>query len=259
MDLNDIDSWIITPNNNSLRISSSEHGSNIKKGLPLDVEILQNLIENICRKFDTSNGENLLCFGGCAIYNSDGSLNRVESFVPKYPSFLKQWLKISKDIGKSLLQVTKESILDEDEAGENFSNVLQESGERLKSLKREDGSFLVQSTVNSEVQSSHSLSELNSCQEKKPTPKKQKSLKYKIKSGVPIPPRPVLCLNPDEIKDWFPCLLEKITSKKFPSCVPKNCSQWDGDVEKVLPLKDFSDFGPRPELNWTAVSSNFYW
>ena len=255
MDLHD--SWIITNNNNSLRISSTEHGSGVKKGLPLDVEILQNLIENICRKFDTSNGENLLCFGGCAIYNSDGSLNRVESFVPKYPSFLKQWLKVSKEIEKSLLRVTKENIIDE--ALESVRDVTLETGECLESLKGEDGSIIVRSTVTGDLQSSHSLSELNSCQEKKTTPKKQKSLKYKIKSGVPVPPRPVLCLNQEETKDWFPCLLEKLTSKKFPSCVPKSCSQWDGDVEKVLPLKDFSDLGPRPELNWSAVSSNFYW
>ena len=67
-------SWKITndKSKNTLRISSIEsdyYVYNTGEKLPIDIEIFQNLVDNICRKFNIDNGENLLCFGGCAIYN----------------------------------------------------------------------------------------------------------------------------------------------------------------------------------------------
>ena len=40
--------------------------------LPLDLEIFRNLIDNICRKFDAENGENLICFGGSSSFLDKG-------------------------------------------------------------------------------------------------------------------------------------------------------------------------------------------
>ena len=47
-------------------------------------------------------------------------------------------------------------------------------------------------------------------------PKKQKSSRYKVKSGVPMPPRPVLSLSQEEIREYFPTLVEKLSGRKFP-------------------------------------------
>ena len=76
-------SWKITndKSKNTLRISSIEsdyYVHNTGEKLPIDIEIFQNLVDNICRKFNIANGENLLCFGGCAIYNKvSGSACRI--------------------------------------------------------------------------------------------------------------------------------------------------------------------------------------
>lgn len=93
-------------NKNTIRISSYENYQKIPNGiekLPFDIEIFQNLVDNICRKFDLDNGENLVCFGGCAIFNADGSLKCVENFLPKFPSLLKTWLKMMPCLHDSFL------------------------------------------------------------------------------------------------------------------------------------------------------------
>ena len=86
-------------NKNSLRITSYENGDSERSStsvdmLPLDVEIFQNLVDNICRKFNPGKGENLLCFGGCAVFNDEGVLQRVENFLPQSPALLSSWLKV---------------------------------------------------------------------------------------------------------------------------------------------------------------------
>ena len=86
-------------NKNSLRITSYENGDAERSStsvdmLPLDIEIFQNLVDNICRKFNPGKGENLLCFGGCAVFSDEGVLQRVENFLPQSPALLSSWLKV---------------------------------------------------------------------------------------------------------------------------------------------------------------------
>jgi len=90
-------------------------------------------------------------------------------------------------------------------------------------------------------------------------PKKSKSPKFKLKYGTPVPPKPVLCLNQEEIKIWFPQFIEKMSGKKFPTSMPKKFPDWDADVDKVLTHKDFVEMGPKNEFNWKKVSATFYW
>lgn len=90
-------------NKNSLRITSYENGDSDRLSvdmLPLDVEIFQNLVDNICRKFNPGKGENLLCFGGCAVFSDEGVLQRVENFLPQSPALLSSWLKVNSPIIK---------------------------------------------------------------------------------------------------------------------------------------------------------------
>ena len=97
-------------NKNSLRITSYENGeterlsSSIDK-LPLDVEIFQNLVDNICRKFNPGKGENLLCFGGCAVFSDEGVLQRIENFLPQSPALLSSWLKVFGQLAQLLCQI----------------------------------------------------------------------------------------------------------------------------------------------------------
>ena len=259
--------WMISSRKHSLRISSQENNSQTLNGLPLDVEIFQNLIDNICRKFDTSNGENIICFGGCAIYNSDGSLKSVESFVPKYASFLKNWFLLNQRLKDCFLQSNKENVLKEKDILETVNNVVLDTGEQLDCSEDEHSLLkvvkipnLVKTFESGDFKTSHSISELNICQDKtKPSPKRPRNYKFKIKAGIPVPHRPVLSLNQDEMEEWFPHFIEKLTNKKFPTSTPKKCPEWDDDVDRVLSLKEFSDLGPRPELDWSRVSSNFIW
>ena len=130
-------SWNISndKSKNTLRISSIEsdyYVYNTGEKLPIDIEIFQNLVDNICRKFDISQGENLLCFGGCAIYNSDGSIKAVENFLPKYPSFLKNWLKINTNILQGFQNSQAENLsLSDEEIQRNVSEVRLDNGDRL--------------------------------------------------------------------------------------------------------------------------------
>ena len=270
--------WKITNDQtkNTLRISSFESDCSDGRKLPLDVEIFQNLIDNICRKFDTSNGENLLCFGGCAIYNTDGTLNRIENFLPKYPSLLKNWLKTSQHLRQGFSNSQSEPLsMTDSEIQKNIFDTQLENGDKIEATKVQqrisvettESCFHVTShnTVAGmdEGESKASPSIFKTLEDPKTEdliPKKSRSLKFKVKSGVPVPPRPVLSLSQEDIKDWFPQLIEKLSAKKFPTAaIPKKCIEWDTDVEKVLSFKDFSDNGPRPEFNWSKVSANFYW
>lgn len=260
---------------NTLRISSHESDQSDAEKLPLDIEIFQNLIDNICRKFDLSNGENLLCFGGCAIFNKDGTLKRVESFLPKYPSLLKSWLKINQSLIQGFLSSKNETLsMSDSDIKKSVSAAESDKGDKFKAIpvhqavpSNSESNFLVTKVIQHSFESKPSPTSFSSLEEppcdetvKHSSPKKQKNLRYKVKSGVPVPPRPVLSLSQEEIKEYFPSLVEKLSGKKFPpQAIPKKCSEWDEDVEKVLALKDFSDLGPRVEFNWNKVSPNFFW
>ena len=275
-------SWNISndKSKNTLRISSIEsdyYVYNTGEKLPIDIEIFQNLVDNICRKFDISQGENLLCFGGCAIYNSDGSIKAVENFLPKYPSFLKNWLKINTNILQGFQNSQAENLsLSDEEIQRNVSEVRLDNGDRLVVEKNKPNLYSEKLETNFQVRLSNVKpddSETPSSQtsvksEKDPgdsvktiedSNKKSKHQRFRIKSGVPVPPRPVLSLNQEDIKEWFPQLIEKLAGKKFPTSVPKKCSEWDADVEKVMSVKDFGELGPKSDLNWSRVSANFYW
>jgi len=293
-------------NKKTLRISSYESGHNVSKGvekLPFDIEIFQNLVDNICRKFNLDNGENLLCFGGCAIFNSDGSLKCVENFLPKYPSLIKNWLTINKCILKGFLESTNEklsltdpeirkniwdSVLDSKREGENLDAVRIEPSFTLK--ESDESHFLVsiparnEKVVETEVKTSQTENDIINASKTSQTavkdqvhddpdtvkqiqdlndmsiePKKLKTPKFKLKYGTPVPPKPVLCLNQEEIKIWFPQFIEKMSGKKFPTSMPKKFPDWDADVDKVLTHKDFVEMGPKNEFNWKKVSPTFYW
>lgn len=296
-------------NKKTLRISSFESGHNVSKGvekLPFDIEIFQNLVDNICRKFDLENGENLLCFGGCAIFNSDGSLKCVENFLPKYPSLIKNWLTINKCILKGFLDSSNEKLsLTDPEIRKNiWESVLdsKKEGENLDSVKIEpsfaptdsdESHFLVtipardEKVIETEVKTSQTennvinasktsqttqngdrglevsdpitVKQLQELNEMTIEPKKPKVPKFKLKYGTPVPPKPVLCLNQEEIKIWFPQFIEKMSGKKFPTSMPKKFPDWDADVDKVLTHKDFVEMGPKNEFNWKKVSPTFYW
>lgn len=259
---------------NTLRISSHESDQSDVKKLPLDIEIFQNLIDNICRKFNLAKGENLLCFGGCAIFNKDGTLSRVESFVPKNPSLLKSWLNINQSLIQGFLSSTNETLsMSDSDIKRSVSTAESVKGDKFKAIpvhqavpSDSESNFLVTKVIQHSFESKPSPNSFSSLEEpcdetiKHSSPKKLKSSRYKVKSGVPVPPRPVLSLGQEEIKEYFPSLVEKLSGKKFPpQAIPKKCSEWDGDVEKVLALKDFSDLGPRVEFNWNKVSPNFFW
>ena len=223
--------------------------------LPLDLEIFRNLIDNICRKFDAENGENLICFGGCAVFNSDGTIKCIENFIPKYPSLLKTWIKINTSIFEGFLDGRHETLsISDSEVEKN----IRESGEMFKNVRIEGESTLDidHSTESSPPQPDLPCEHLSKsdCE-----PKKSKKFKFKIKQGVPVPPKPVLSLNQDDLKHWFPQLMEKLSGKKFPSSSPRKCPDWDDDVDKVLTLNDFTDLGPKTEFNWSKVSGNFFW
>eukprot|EP00092_Neocalanus_flemingeri_P000717 GFUD01000760.1.p1 GENE.GFUD01000760.1~~GFUD01000760.1.p1 ORF type:complete len:673 (+),score=173.45 GFUD01000760.1:46-2064(+) len=292
-------------NKKTLRISSFESDNNVSKGvekLPFDIEIFQNLVDNICRKFDIENGENLLCFGGCAIFNSDGSLKCVENFLPKYPSLIKNWLTINKCILNGFLDSSNEklsltdpeirkniweSVLDSKREGENLDSVRIEPSfaptdsdeshflvtiparnkiveTQMKTSQTENNvinaSKTSQTTQNGDkevvISEPVTVKELN---EMSIEPKKSKIPKFKLKYGTPLPPKPVLCLNQEEIKIWFPQFIEKMSGKKFPTSMPKKFPDWDADVDKVLTHKDFVEMGPKNEFNWKKVSPTFYW
>ena len=259
---------------NTLRISSHESDQSDDEKLPLDIEIFQNLIDNICRKFDLTNGENLLCFGGCAIFNKDGTLKRVESFLPKYPSLLKSWLKINHNLVQGFLSSKNETLsMSDSDIKRSVSSAESDKGDKFKAIpvnqavpSDSESNFLVTKVIQHSFESKPSPTSFSSLEDpyddtvKHSSPKKQKNLRYKVKSGVPVPPRPVLSLCQEEIKEYFPSLVEKLSGKKFPpQAIPKKCSEWDEDVEKVLALKDFSDLGPKVEFNWNKVSPNFFW
>jgi len=292
-------------NKKTLRISSFESDHNVSKEvekLPFDIEIFQNLVDNICRKFDINNGENLLCFGGCAIFNPDGSLKCVENFLPKYPSLIKNWLTINKCILKGFLDSSNEKLsLTDGEIRENIWESVLDSkreGENLDSVRIEpsfspsdsdESHFLVSiparnkvletqaktSQTENNVISASKTSQTTQNGDKEPKitdpvtvddlsamsiePKKSKSPKFKLKYGTPVPPKPVLCLNQEEIKIWFPQFIEKMSGKKFPTSMPKKFPDWDSDVDKVLTHKDFVEMGPKNEFNWKKVSATFYW
>ena len=259
---------------NTLRISSLESDQSDDEKLPLDIEIFQNLIDNICRKFDLTNGENFLCFGGCAIFNKDGTLKRVESFLPKYPSLLKSWLKINQSLVQGFLSSKNETLsMSDSDIKRAVSSAESDKGDKFKAIPENqevpsdsESNFLVTKVIQHSFESKPSPTSFSSLEDpcddtvKHSSPKKPKNSRYKVKSGVPVPPRPVLSLCQEEIKEYFPSLVEKLSGKKFPpQAIPKKCSEWDDDVEKVLALKDFSDLGPKVEFNWNKVSPNFYW
>lgn len=259
---------------NTLRISTHESDQSDVKKLPLDIEIFQNLIDNICRKFDLAQGENLLCFGGCAIFNMDGTLSRVESFLPKYPSLLKSWLMINQSLVQGFLSSANETLsMSDSDIKRSVSTAESVKGDKFKAIpvhqavpSDSESNFLVTKVIQHSFESKPSPTSFSSLEEpcdetvKHSSPKKLKSSRYKVKSGVPVPPRPVLSLGQEDIKEYFPSLVEKLSGKKFPpQAIPKKCSEWDEDVEKVLALKDFSDLGPRVEFNWNKVSPNFFW
>ena len=115
-------------NKKTLRIRSfeSDQSNAADDKLPLDLEIFRNLIDNISRKFDAENGENLICFGGCAVFNSDGTIKCIENFIPKYPSFLKTWIKINTSILEGFLDGRHENLsISDSEVEKN----IRESGE----------------------------------------------------------------------------------------------------------------------------------
>jgi len=296
-------------NKKTLRISSFESGHDVSKGvekLPFDIEIFQNLVDNICRKFDLENGENLLCFGGCAIFNSDGSLKCVENFLPKYPSLIKNWLTINKCILKGFLDSSNEklsltdpeirkniweSVLDSKKEGENLDSVRIEPSfaptdsdeshflvtipardEKVKETEVKtsqtennviNASKTSQTTQNGdkglEVSDPVTVKQIQELNEMTIEPKKPKIPKFKLKYGTPVPPKPVLSLNQEEMKIWFPQFIEKMSGKKFPTSMPKKFPDWDADVDKVLTHKDFVEMGPKNEFNWKKVSATFYW
>ena len=248
-------------NKKTLRIRSFESDqSNVADDkLPLDLEIFRNLIDNISRKFDAENGENLICFGGCAVFNSDGTIKCMENFIPKYPSFLKTWIKINTSILEGFLDGRHETLsMSDSEVEKN----IRESGEMFKNVRIEG-----ESTFDIDHSTENKSSPIvNPCQhsiktscEPQSGPKKCKSLRFKIKQGVPVPPKPVLSLSQDDLKQWFPHLMEKLSGKKFPTSSPRKCPDWDEDVDKVLTLNDFSEQGPKTEFNWSKVSGNFFW
>ena len=237
-------------NKKTLRIRSfGSDDSNVGDDqLPLDLEIFRNLIDNICRKFDAENGENLICFGGCAVFNADGTIKCIENFIPKYPSLLKTWIKINSSILEGFLDGRHESLsISDSEVEKN----IRESGEMFKNVRIEGESTL---DIDHSTESSPPEPVSPDCQ-----PKKLKKFKFKIKHGVPVPPKPVLSLSQDDLKHWFPQLMEKLSGKKFPSSSPRKCPDWDEDVDKVLTLSDFTDLGPKTEFNWSKVSGNFFW
>merc|ERR1719312_1417003 len=90
-------------------------------------------------------------------------------------------------------------------------------------------------------------------------PRGRKKCKYKLKNGLPLPPRPVLSLSQEEVQHWFPALVERLGGKRFPTSMPRKFEAWDADVYAVLTAKDFMDYGPRVSLDWAAVSSTFCW
>jgi len=293
----------------TLRISSFESDHNVSKGvekLPFDIEIFQNLVDNICRKFDLDKGENLLCFGGCAIFNSDGSLKCVENFLPKYPSLIKNWLTINECILKGFLDSSNEklsltdpeirkniweSVLDSKKEGENLDSVRIEpsfaptessdeshflvtipaqKNDNIKLKETEvktsqtdnnviNASKTSQTTQNGDKGDPVSVKQLQDLNEMSIEPIKSKTPKFKLKYGTPVPPKPVLSLNQEEIKIWFPQFIEKMSGKKFPTSMPKKFPDWDADVDKVLTHKDFVEMGPKNEFNWKKVSPTFYW
>jgi len=296
-------------NKKTLRISSFESDRDVSKGvdkLPFDIEIFQNLVDNICRKFDLENGENLLCFGGCAIFNSDGSLKCVENFLPKYPSLIKNWLTINKCILKGFLDSSHEelsltdpeirkniweSVLDSKKGGENLDSVRIEPSfaptdsdeshflvtipARDENVEAKETEVKTSQTENNVINASKTsqttqngdqglidsitTKQLQDLNEMSIEPKKSKTPKFKLKYGTPVPPKPVLSLNQEEIKIWFPQFIEKMSGKKFPTSMPKKFPDWDADVDKVLTHKDFVEMGPKNEFNWKKVSPTFYW
>jgi len=295
-------------NKKTLRVSSYESDANVCRGaekLPFDIEIFQNLVSNINRKFDVENGENLLCFGGCAIFNTDGSLKCVESFLPKYPSIIKNLLSINKSAVKGFSDSREEkpSLTDAEIRKSIWESVAEsrQEGESLDSVRiepsfvsaggGEESHFLVSlpskphqdakqvfclsptdssNSFKSSQQFSNSVEfqeeESESTDNKLSTivdsvvdGRKRKIPKFKMKYGSPVPPRPVLSLSQADLKLWFPQFLEKMSGKKFPTSMPKKFPDWDTDVDKVLTMKDFVEFGPKNEFNWNKVSPNFFW
>ena len=47
--------------------------------------------------------------------------------------------------------------------------------------------------------------------EQEPVRSSRRKCKYKLKQGLPLPPRPVLALSQSEVHTWFPVLVERLT------------------------------------------------
>jgi len=280
-------------NKNSLRITSYENGDTERSStsvdmLPLDIEIFQNLVDNICRKFNPGKGENLLCFGGCAVFSDEGVLQRVENFLPQSPALLSSWLKVSPWLHAALVPTSSESrtvsegdvrkalweALLEDK---DYADALEEVRMDRASPGRTDSEVVFQVNIPEkrrrsgeeeiEVEDPTAKPEYSigkpeystTKSDEEARPRGRKKCKYKLKNGLPLPPRPVLSLSQEEVQHWFPALVERLGGKRFPTSMPRKFEAWDADVDAVLTAKDFMDYGPRVSLDWTAVSSTFCW
>lgn len=271
-------------NRNSVRVSSFEDRQDVAPGvdkLPLDLEIFQNLVDNICRKFDPSKGENLLCFGGCAVFNSDGSLRSVESFLPQLAGVLGAWLEVSPCLHAAFTAAaTEQRVTTDSEVKKVLWQSLLASKDGLEDIKMErslpgrtEGECYFRVTVPEQKRRPSEEAEvedptraegedaaLHSPLLRSEEPRRgRRKCKYKTKSGVPVPPRPVLSLTQEQVHAWFPALVEKLGGKRFPTCQPRKFEAWDGDVDAVLTMKDFTEAGPGVALDWAAASTTFCW
>jgi len=273
-------------NRNSVRVSSFEDRQDVGSGvdkLPLDLEIFQNLVDNICRKFDPSKGENLLCFGGCAVFNSDGSLQSVESFLPQMAGVLGAWLEVAPCLHGAFHAASSEQrVTTDSEVKKVLWQSLLSSKDGLEDIKmdrslpgRTEGECYFRVTVpeqetrrpseEAEVEDptraeTEDPAALHSPLLRPEEPRRgRKKCKYKMKSGVPVPPRPVLSLTQEQVHAWFPALVEKLGGKRFPTCQPRKFEAWDGDVDAVLTIKDFTEAGPAVSLDWSSASTTFCW
>jgi hypothetical protein len=278
-------------NKHTLRVTSYEDGNNVPDGiekLPLDVEIFQNLVDNICRKFDPAAGENLLCFGGCAVFAMDGSLERVESFLPgPSPALLGSWLHVSPRLHSGLAGRTAPGGMLASHAQVRralWEALLAGGGEgREEGIRMErsvpgrtDHEFYFRVSVPERRGGGPGPPCRSSREEEEevedptaglgphaaPEPRARggrRKARYKLKGGLPLPPRPVLSLSQEEVQSWFPNFVERLGGKRFPTSMPRKMEAWDQDVDSVLTSKDFAESGPRVSLDWSRVSSTFYW
>jgi len=72
---------------------------------------------------------------------------------------------------------------------------------------------------------------------------------------IPQPNKPILFLQRNDLRDWFPRFLEAVykvsgTQVSVPSVFPSPLHEWDGDVDKIMTRDELLLLGPEARLVW---------